>query len=331
MQARHRQERGAALLLAMITVALVATIAATALWQQWRGVEVESAERNRVQAAWILTGALDWGRLLLEGDLSEDRRKPTLVDHLGEPWAVPLAEARLSTFLAAGEMPAGVDGDAFLAGQIMDLQARLNVMNLVSEDAEGALLRFQRLFDLLQLPPSELRRLQQGLMRAQEALQEPATGADAPLMPQQPRQLHWLGLAPASVQALLPHVAVLPLQSRQPTLVNLNTASAEVLHAAVPGLDMAAAQRLLAARQHQYFSSTRQAMEAAGPADADPAWAAVASRFFEIRGRLRLRDSVVEEIATVQRSSSVRGRGIQVQTLWRERRTQVLSGPAFQH
>ena len=33
-------QSGAALLTAMITVALVATLAAGALWRQWRGVEV---------------------------------------------------------------------------------------------------------------------------------------------------------------------------------------------------------------------------------------------------------------------------------------------------
>ncbi|HXE49777.1 MAG TPA: type II secretion system minor pseudopilin GspK, partial [Ramlibacter sp.] len=60
--------RGAALLAAMLTVALVATFAASALWQQWRSTEVEAAERARVQSAWVLTGALDWARLVLRED-----------------------------------------------------------------------------------------------------------------------------------------------------------------------------------------------------------------------------------------------------------------------
>lgn len=38
-----RRHRGVALLAAMLTVTLVATFAATALWQQWRSVEVETA------------------------------------------------------------------------------------------------------------------------------------------------------------------------------------------------------------------------------------------------------------------------------------------------
>ena len=38
---------GAALLAAMLTVTLVATLASAAMWQQWRSTEVEAAERAR--------------------------------------------------------------------------------------------------------------------------------------------------------------------------------------------------------------------------------------------------------------------------------------------
>ena len=82
-----RRQCGAALLAAMLTVTLVATFAAAALWQQWRGVEVETAERNRVQAAWILLGALDWSRLILREDGLNAGGGP---DHLAEPWAIAL-------------------------------------------------------------------------------------------------------------------------------------------------------------------------------------------------------------------------------------------------
>ena len=42
------RQAGVALLTAMLTVTLVATFAAAAMWQQWRGIEVEAAERARV-------------------------------------------------------------------------------------------------------------------------------------------------------------------------------------------------------------------------------------------------------------------------------------------
>ena len=88
----------------MLTVTLVATLAASAMWQQWRAVEVETAERGRVQSAWILVGALDWSRLILASD-----GRAGGPDHLAEPWAIPLQEARLSTFLAADRNVAQVD------------------------------------------------------------------------------------------------------------------------------------------------------------------------------------------------------------------------------
>ena len=93
---KRQAQQGAALLLAMLTVTLVATFASAALWQQWRGVEIETAERSRTQMQWILNGALDWARLILQ----EDARNGE-IDHLSEPWALPLQEARLSSYAAS--------------------------------------------------------------------------------------------------------------------------------------------------------------------------------------------------------------------------------------
>ena len=71
-----QRQRGAALLTAMVIVTLVATLAAAMVWQQWRAVQVEAAERARMQAAWILAGALDWARLILREDAPQRRRRP---------------------------------------------------------------------------------------------------------------------------------------------------------------------------------------------------------------------------------------------------------------
>ena len=132
-----KRQRGAALLLAMLTVALVATIAAAATWQQWQAVETERAERQRAQAAWILNGALDWARLILREDARGNQTSGN-ADHLGEPWALPLAEARLSSFLAA-DRDNNADNvlQAFLSGEMLDQQSRLNLFNLVRVEGSG--------------------------------------------------------------------------------------------------------------------------------------------------------------------------------------------------
>jgi general secretion pathway protein K len=309
MKARHT---GAALLAAMLTVALVASMAAAALWQQWRSVEVETAERARVQSLWVLTGALDWARLILR----EDARSGG-ADHLGEPWAVPLEEARLSTFLAAEKGVAVNTTDAanqaFLSGYISDLQGRMNVLNLVEngKPSEPSVRAFAKLFEKLGLPRTELGALVENLRFAQDTSPNNGSARMAPLMPQRVGQLTWLGLSPRSLAILRPFITLLP----QRTPVNINTASAPVLYATLPTLDMAQAERLITTRQFAHFRTLadvgKVVPEAAG--DLNENQHSVNSRFFEIHGRLRLDQTVVDERSVVQRD------GISVKTLWRDR------------
>jgi general secretion pathway protein K len=308
----HPPQRGAALLAAMLMVALVATLSAAGLWQQWRSVEVETAERARMQASWILTGALDWARLILR----EDARSGG-ADHLSEPWAVPLEEARLSTFLA-GDRAADLSGTtaeaAFLSGEIEDMQSRLNVNVLLDGGriSPNGLAAFQRLFEVLGLPSTELEQMADNLRSAtQRAEGDGGGGALAPLAPQTVDQLTWLGLSQPTLQALRPHVTVLP--GRTP--VNINTAGLPVMQAALPGISLADAQLLVARRSATPFRTLADAAQVIPSREQalGGGLAAVASRFFEIRGRLRLGDTAVEERSLVQRD------GLQVRTLQRDR------------
>lgn len=298
----------------MLTVALVASMAAAALWHQWRSVEIEGAERARIQSQWILTGALDWARLILR----EDARSGG-ADHLGEPWAVPLEEARLSTFLAA-EKSSALDttdtaSQVFLSGYISDLQGRMNVLNLVDNGklSEPALRAFAKLFEQLGLPRVELAAMAENLRLAHDASPESASARFAPLMPQRVGQLVWLGLSPRSVAVLSPFVMLLPVR----TPVNLNTASAPVLYACIPALDMAQAERLVASRQSAHFRTLSDVGKVVGDAagDLNEVQHSVSSRFFEVQGRFRLDQTVIEERSVVQRE------GLSVKTLWRDRGT----------
>jgi general secretion pathway protein K len=306
------RERGAALLAAMLTVTLVAAFAATALWQQWKAVEVESAERARVQAAWILVGALDWSRLILK----EDARAGG-ADHLAEPWAVALQETRLSSFLAADKSNTpGSSGenqlDVFLSGQIEDAQARMNVNNLVQGGAisKPDFLAFSQLFSILGLPQQELDLLA-GRLLALQAVPGGGALAAPPLLPQRFDQLAWLGIAPASLERLRPYACLLPV----PTPVNLNTASALVIQASVPGLDLSVAQRIVDQRALSPLRNLESATQLAGGEAGrfDSARHSVATRFFEVRGVLRLERTRIEERSLLQRDGTV------IKILWRER------------
>ncbi len=325
----RRTQSGAAILTAMLTVVLVASLASATLWQQWRGVEVEAAERSRTQSAWVLIGALDWARLILR----EDARQGG-ADHLAEPWAVPLEEARLSTFLAADRsdaLEADASQEAFLSGQITDLQSRLNVANLVQDGKVHApsQLAFARLFDLLNLPDHELDAMADNLRLAQgtgpvgrpmgNAAAANTGASNAPLWPRDIDQLAWVGLPPATIAALRPFVTILPVR----TAVNLNTAPAEVIYAAVEAYDLADARRLVQTRNTKHLNSLEEAGKAGGNAAAqfDPGQHSVASRFFEIRGQLRIGPTVVQEQSVVQRD------GLTVKTLWRQRGVAQVSTP----
>lgn len=308
---------GAALLTAMLTLALVATLAAGAAGQQFKSVATERAERTRSQAAWILVGALDWGRLILR----EDARSGG-ADHLGEPWAVALQESRLSSFLAADATTAALladqaNDDVFLSGQIQDLQAKLNVYNLIGAGSISApaLAAFTKLFDVQGLDVSELNAMAENLRQASDLTPDARSGSVTALLPQRVDQLGLLGLSSASLEILRPFITWLP--SRTP--INVNTASAEVLYASVSGLELDGARKLVQARSKQHFKSLAD-VGAVVPALSglfNEGQHSIASRFFEVTGQLRLADgaqsTVVTERSVVQRD------GLDVKVLWRER------------
>jgi general secretion pathway protein K len=305
------RQHGAALLAAMLTVTMVATFAAASLWQQWRSVEIEQADRTRVQSAWILTGALDWARLILREDFNADR-----TDTLSEPWAVPLKEARLSTFLAADQsnnMDAGSDADTvFLSGDITDLQAKMNLNSLVQAGAVQTkwVEHFERLFDVLGLPQAELNKLVENLRFAGDINIDNRNGPRAPLQPQRIEQLAWLGVPADVIAALDPYVTILPVANTQ---VNMNTASAEVIYAVGRNLSLADAKRVVAERQRETLRSVADVTKLMSTATFDLTAASVDTHFFEVRGRLRIGDAVIEERSLVQRT------GTTVRVLQRER------------
>ena len=316
-----RAQRGAALLAAMLTVTLVATLASAAMWQQWRSTEVEAAERARSQNAWMLTGALDWARLIL----IEDARSGGNEDDLSEPWAVPLAESRLSTFLAAAD-PSNISStteevdlasETFLSGSITDAQSRLNVTNLVTTNHALdplALAAFGRLFSVLGLSNSELQLLASNLVLASATNPD----AQAPLLPKGLYDLAWLGVSPTTIALLAPYVTVLPAR----TSVNLNTAPAQVIYAAVAGIDMAKAQSLVNHRTLAPFKSLSSIQQQLENLTLDGNAVNVSTSFFEVRGRLRTARGTVEELSLLQRT------GTNVQILRRERVTPELSAVA---
>lgn len=286
----------------MIIVTLVATLAVSMVWQQWRAVQVETAERSRSQSAWILAGALDWAGLILKEDA---RPSAGQVDHLGEPWAVPLAEARLSTFLAADKENTEDAPEAFLSGSITDAQSRFNLRNLLdakNEISPDNLRALQRLCENVNVAVSVADLLAQGLKNAYAPVGSPGAIADPPLQPKRIAQLAWLGIDAQALQRLEPYITLLPTE----TTVNVNTASREVLAAVIPGMNVGDAERLIQYRQRTPFKKQQDVLAQLSGVTADNLGRVdVSSRYFEVRGRLRLNDRVLEQRSLVERNQRI--------------------------
>lgn len=315
----RRPQRGAALLVAMLIVTLVATLAAGMVWQQWRAIEVEGAERARAQAGWLIEGTTDWARIILREDARQNSGKP-MVDSPDENWGIPLRDVKLSDFLAADrDNTQATDLDAVLSGQITDAQARYNLRNLINDEPEAAakqLKILRRLCEVLGLPQETAQRIAEGMNGASLAEEQLDDEEDvtpgAPLPPQRLEQLTWLGLDADAVRRLSPYVTILP----GATPINVNTASPEVLSAVIEGLDRGTAERLTRTRPPGGYESL-EAVKKQLPdkLTLEGTQVQVSSTHFEIVGELRYDQYLLRERTLVQR------RGLDVFVLRRERLT----------
>ena len=287
-------QRGAALLVALLIAALVSITLTGMLQRQSALAGIEWQLRETAQARRILQGAEDWALLILR----EDARR-SVIDHLGEPWAIPLQEGRLADFLKASPDAASVTNlddsrvqDVWLSGRIVDADARYNLMRLA---LAGAALAHERALWLrvaaqAGLPPALAQEI--AARFAPPAAAIASTGA--PLPPPQSAQPP-LSLAQLIVQvpavapwaaALSALVVILP----ETSTINVNTAAKPVLMALIRGLDDKQAERLIDLRRKAPWRDLN-ALNAAfveNPLTLDQTQAGVVSRYFIVSARVRL-------------------------------------------
>lgn len=315
-----RRQAGAALLLALLIMTLVATLAAGMVWLQWRGIEVEAAERARTQAEWLLNASLDWGNLILK---SSNRNH--VEDDLGQPWATPLEETKLSSFLSADGKNRDDDSgpEAYLSGQITDAESKYNLYNIILDPTKlEEINRLQIICNAIGVSPDIATMIGAGLRDSYSARVNAAQGApagDSVLMPVRIEDLAWYGIDPKVLRQLEPFVELLPPVAGQPptmSTINANTAPAEVLMAALPGTTRAQAQQIILRRQAKPLASPRDIWAALDSSAADE-WknpqpspspqrnqVDVKSMHFEILGQLRYEQHVIRERSVVYRSAN---------------------------
>ena len=318
--ARLRHERGAAVLMALFVAALATMIITGLFYRQFVLLRTIENQQLTSQSRLLLRGALDWGRAILREDANRSQ-----YDALSEPWSQPLAETRLDQLGETGSLAAL----ATIAGSMEDAQGRFNLRNLVENGQvlERELQTLQRLVTLLQLPEQTADLIALRMVQAMPApvAPDPNSGVSEaeqrarekprPLPLMLPQDIAGIsGIDPAAVQRLAPYIVVLD----ERTAVNANTATAEVIAARVPELTLAEARTLVAERDRvSYFNNTGEVRTRLGNKGGlvTDSEISTASRFFFIRGEVKLDRAVTRMEALVKRA--IPGQGQQaVAVLW---------------
>lgn len=320
------QQKGVAVVTALLLTTLAITIVASLFWQQQ--VQVRSIENQRfqLQKKWILRGALDWATLILREDNRGEK-----VDYLGEPWAVNLAETKLDQYVENGKLE-GEESDATLTGQISDAQAKYNINNLAFNGVidKNELAAFSRLLRNLQLDVSLSEKLAASVAETQAKIKkvDGDTGADnggqdggktdSPAVILSKVQfltfnyiedlLSVPGYSPQIIEKLKPFVTVLPKKSK----INVNTTSAEVLSARLENVSLSDAASIIARRDRAYFRNFAE-LKNNFPTmikDNEADFISCDTSYFVINGRVKLNRSNLEVHALVHRED------IKTQILW---------------
>jgi general secretion pathway protein K len=334
----HRQ-RGVAVVTALLLTTLAVTIVASLFWQQQ--VQVRSMENQRLhlQTRWILRGALDWARLILQQE-GNDNRTMTREDGV---WATPLAETRLDDYLER-ERQNNETYDATLSGQIYDAQARYNLAKLAGTKGvdPDQVEVFKRLLRNVQLDDALAMPVAQAVVRARPLSPPGATGTpgaggstgstgttgstgatgstggtgstgtsgstgsatgtggSVPLQMLRVEDLLAVaGVTQQAVERLRDFVIVLPGEAN----VNVNTARAEVLAALFENMSVSQAQSLVVRRKRASWRTKEELENDAGSGARVAVAVAVRSDNFLVQSQVRLERAALESWSLIHRES----------------------------
>jgi general secretion pathway protein K len=220
MMTKAPRQSGSALIMALLVVAIVATLASSILWRQELWIADIGMQREKAMLQGLVRSGTDWARAIL----AEDARM-SAIDHLGESWTqkiplIPIDEGELGGFLE-------------------DQQGRWNLNNLVRSGKQDPI-QFeimQRLLESLGLPVELAFALQDWMDGDSE--QSAAGGAEDDYylsLPTPYRTANAIlshvdelrlvrGFSPDVIEKLRPFVTALPESSA----INVNTAPREVL------------------------------------------------------------------------------------------------------
>ncbi len=283
-------QSGVAVLMALFVSALATLIVTGLFWSQFVLLRTIENQQLVAQSRLLLRGALDWARAILREDA-----RTTAFDSCDEPWAQKLQETRLDQL---GETSA-LASQASMSGDVEDAQSRFNLRALVFEGKpyEPEVEALKRLAQALDLPPQTADLIAARVVQSIGHLDAPSSDNPAPASAPAARPIPLVlpsdvagiaGIPPEAAQKLADYLVVFD-EPRVP--ININTASAEVLYARVPNMSISEAKKLVGERKRigrfRDVADFRNRIGAKG-ADVTDEQISTSSRYFFVRGRIRL-------------------------------------------
>jgi general secretion pathway protein K len=245
---RKDDERGVALLLAILVLALLVALVLEFDAEARREYREAAAFRDNFKAGMLTRAAVQAARAVLQQDFLRDKQAGEAYDGPTDLWAMPIKNYAI--------------GDGLLSAQIEDERGKLNLNDLAANPGDALqrkkkIDRVKRLFELLQINPDLVDALVDWVDQddnpepaGAESLyyqsQKPAyRAANAPLEALGDLRLV-KGFTPEIVDRLSRYVTVFPIDGG--SLVNLNTADPLVIQALDPAITQTMAMEIVQGR-----------------------------------------------------------------------------------
>jgi general secretion pathway protein K len=309
----RRRQAGAAIVTALLVVTLAAVIVSALFYRE--SVAVRSIENRMAlsQTRWVERAALDWAKVILRNDNNG-------WDHPSDIWGTPVVETQLDETVTGGAKIGDSAREAFLAGSVVDAQAKFNVNSLVNATNQPSTPHIQamtRLMTLLGLPESLVSQALARVLRSRAVTMGDQSVPAAEIRLIQFGDLRDIpGFDDAVMQALMPHVTVLP----EATPVNINTASAQVITAMILQAQESGVKSFVAQRERLPVTTLAGANARLGvdtSVQLDTTVLDVKTRFFWVNGVIRY-DRVQSQTETLIRRNSSGPSG-SIQVVWQHR------------
>lgn len=249
MSGLRNNQRGVAVLMAVLVVAVGTILAVNVMWEATLNIRRTESALAADQALLYLQGAEAWAADILAQDLEDSQEH----DHLGEDWATAL-------------QPLPIEGGS-IVGRLEDLQGRFNLNNLGND--EIAMQQLQRMLKVLDLDP-QLAYAVADWLDDDRDIRFPGGGEDdtytrrtppyfaANTAITTPSELMALeGFDRETFAALAPYVAALP----RGTDINVNTASNVVLASLSDDISLSLADSLIEERAGVEFPDIDRTFE----------------------------------------------------------------------